>query len=432
MLQKACPRLPSFAEGSLGVASSGLAEGAHLARIIRRNTLVLAGCLALTWSIVQLAVALGAVTFSTLTGRPGLAGVAPGVLLGAWALSSLGTGRVMDRWGRGVGVRLGFVSAALGAVLAYWSTTAGAPVLFVLALGLVGAGLGAANMARTGAADMYPPERRARGIALVLVGAAAGAILSPLLFAPLLDGVREDASGLARPWLVAAALGLGGAALTLLMRVDPIDIARALRPPGAAAAVPARPLRALMGLPGVPATLVAAVATQAVMTMMMSLIGLVLVGHGHDLASVSISLSVHFLGMFGLVLVAGQVVDRLGRRRSLVVGLLTLLAGVAFMPAAHALTAALPAMFLVGVGWNIAFVAATALLSDVTAPAERGRLLGFSEFAATGCGAVAAVGGAAVLDIVGLGTLALVSSAACVIALLVVQFPRTPRVASTS
>ena len=114
------------------------------------------------------------------------------------------------------------------------------------------------------------------------------------------------------------------------------------------------------------------------------------------------------------------------------VGLLTLLAGVALMPAAHELSAALPAMFLIGVGWNIAFVAATALLSDVTAPAERGRLLGFSEFAATGCGAVAAVGGAAVLGGVGLGTLALVSSAGCVVALLVVQFPRAPRVVPAS
>jgi MFS family permease len=407
------------------MASPALAGGVDFARVIRRNTLVLAGCLALAWSIVQLAVALGAVTLSTLTGRPALAGVAPGVLLGAWALSSFGTGRVMDRWGRGIGVRLGFGSATLGAVLAYWSVTAALPALFVLALGLVGAGLGAANMARTGAADMYPPERRARGIALVLVGAAAGAILSPLLFAPLLGGVREDVAGLALPWLIAAALGVAGAALTLVMRVDPIEIARALRPPGAAGAGPARPLRTLLRLPSVPATLVVAVTTQAVMTMMMSLIGLVLVGHGHDLASVSISLSVHFLGMFALVLVVGQVVDRLGRRRSLVIGLFTLLAGVALMPASQALTAALPAMFLVGVGWNVAFVAATALLSDVTAPSERGGLLGFTEFLATGCGAIAAVGGAAVLGAVGLGTLALVSGAACVVALLVVQFSRT-------
>src|SRR3712207_7618301 len=47
---------------------------------------------------------------------------------------------------------------------------------------------GVALLARTAAGDMYPPERRARGIALVLFGAVFGAILGPLVFSPLLSG----------------------------------------------------------------------------------------------------------------------------------------------------------------------------------------------------------------------------------------------------
>ena len=44
----------------------------------------------------------------------------------------------------------------------------------------VGAASGTALLARTAAGDMYPPEHRAHGIALVLFGAVFGAILGPL------------------------------------------------------------------------------------------------------------------------------------------------------------------------------------------------------------------------------------------------------------
>src|SRR3712207_8284915 len=57
---------------------------------------------------------------------------------------------------------------------------------------------GVALLARTAAGDMYPPERRARGIALVLFGAVFGAILGPLVFSPLLSGRDLDGDSLAR------------------------------------------------------------------------------------------------------------------------------------------------------------------------------------------------------------------------------------------
>ena len=53
---------------------------------------------------------------------------------------------------------------------------------------LVGTANATALLARTAAGDMYPPERRARGIALVLFGSVFGAILGPAVFSPLLAG----------------------------------------------------------------------------------------------------------------------------------------------------------------------------------------------------------------------------------------------------
>ena len=68
----------------------------------------------------------------------------------------------------------------------------------------VGAASGTALLARTAAGDMYPPERRAHGIALVLFGAVFGAILGPAVFSPLISGHDLDGHGLAMLWSAGA------------------------------------------------------------------------------------------------------------------------------------------------------------------------------------------------------------------------------------
>src|SRR5215207_7197142 len=73
---------------------------------------------------------------------------------------------------------------------------------------------------------MYQPERRARGIALVLFGAAFGAILGPFVFVPLF--AREVAQGgqLMAPWFGAA--GFMALGLVLILNVRPAPSVSAL------------------------------------------------------------------------------------------------------------------------------------------------------------------------------------------------------------
>jgi MFS family permease len=390
---------------------------AELQRAIRWNTLVLAAAMALAWTVIQLMAGLAAVIMTQISGVAALAGFAPGAYLAGLAVGGLVTGRAMDAWGRRNGLLLAFLLGAAGTAIIYVGVTQGSLPVFVLGLVVTGFGTGGANLARTAGADMHPPERRARGIALILVGAAFGAVGSPLLFAPLLAGARgHDPAALALPWPIAGGVMLVGAALLLAIRVDPREIAARLR--AAAAAGPAgmdhaeaqnaRPITQLLLLPLVPLALLAAVVSQAVMTATMALVGLVLVDHGHDLGSVSITISIHFLGMFGLVLVVGRLVDRIGRFLSVLVGLAVLAGGVLLMLPGVALLNILPAMFAVGVGWNIAFVASTAILADVARPTERGRLLGFSDSLSIVCAGVLSIGGGLIVGTVGLPALVVV------------------------
>ena len=379
-----------------------------LSRTIRRNTIVLAGCMALSWAAVQLLVSVAAPILAELTGRRSVAGIGPAIALAFWAVGTLLVGRYMDLRGRAPGVRLGFLVAAFGYVVLFFGTQSRSLLLYLVGLAVAGAGGGAINLARAGGGDMYPPERRARGISFVLFGAAFGAILGPLVFTPLLVRTGTDLDALGPAFVAATVMMFLGVALTWAIRVDPIEIGRRLRQGAASgleAAAPARHLRELLHIPLVRVAVTAAVISQGVMAMVMSTVSLHLRVHGHSWTAVSITLSAHFLGMFGLVLIVGQVVDRIGRERGLVIGLLVLIGGMVALLADVQVLWVAPAMLIIGIGWNVSFVAATAMLADATAPVERAGLLGFTDFLGMGSSAVASLLAGVVIGALGIGAL---------------------------
>jgi predicted MFS family arabinose efflux permease len=65
------------------------------------------------------------------------------------------------------------------------------------------------------------------------------------------------------------------------------------------------------------------------------------------------------------------------------------------------------ALFGLGLGWNLSFVAATAQLADCTAPRERGKLLGFNDLLSGLTGAALALLGGFALSAVGVAALAI-------------------------
>ena len=135
----------------------------------------------------------------------------------------------MDRFGRVPVLAAGFAAGIAGCGLAALGS-AGDPAAAVLGgLVLVGAANATALLARTAAGDMYPPERRARGIALVLFGSVFGAILGPGVFSPLLAGRELDGDALATLWLAAGGFMAAGLALVCCVRPDPTRIAALLR-----------------------------------------------------------------------------------------------------------------------------------------------------------------------------------------------------------
>ena len=128
-------------------------------------------------------------------------------------------------------------------------------------------------------------------------------------------------------------------------------------------------------------------------------------------------LSAHTFGMFGLSPITGRLTDRFGSPIVIAAGL----AGLAFAALLAALAPAdgglwlTVALFMLGYGWNLCFVAASSLVTVGLSLAERTRVQGIADaltwgtaaFASLSSGLVVAYGSYTVLGFVGVALTAI-------------------------
>ena len=176
-------------------------------------------------------------------------------------------------------------------------------------------------------------------------------------------------------------------------------------------------LAELLRRPAVIAAIAGLITCQVVMTLIMTMTPLHMTDHGHDLAAVGIVISGHTFGMFALSPLSGRLTDRFGSPAVIVAGLVVL--GIASVMAAAAPpdggVVLFVALFLLGYGWNLGYVAGSALLSSGLNLAERTRLQGLTDAfiwssaaaASLSSGIVVAAAGYATLGLIGTGLVAL-------------------------
>jgi MFS family permease len=382
---------------------------------IRRNTVLLAATLTSLSGMVQLAVAVSTITLVLVTGIEGILGLGPAIFLTGGAVAALPAGRLMDRYGRIPVLAAGCLAGIVGCATTSLGCKLDSASIVVAGFALVGVAQGTILLSRAAAADMYPPHRRARGISYVLFGALFGAALGPLVFRPLFAGEELDTDALVVPWLAAGAIMVVGLALVLMIRPDPRTIAERLHfDAGGGAHEPAAPFGEILRRPGVLTALVAAIASFAGMVSVMNLTGYLVVDHGHHQSDVFTVISLHIVGMYALVLVIGWLVDRIGRRPGQVTGLAVMALstlGLAWLDSVFWMSAAL---FLLGLGWNVSYVAAVTELSDRALPSERGRLIGLTDQLSSFAAVVLVLVGGVVYSELGVEALAF-GATACVV-----------------
>ena len=377
-------------------------------RHVRRNAFLLAACLVTNSAAFQLAAALSSVTLVAVTGVKGVLGLGPAIFLTSGALAVGPAGRLMDRTGRMPVIRAAFVSGAAGCGVVAAGCSASSAVLVCLGLALVGASSSVVQLSRAAAAEMFPPERRARGMSFVLFGAVSGAVWGPLVFGPLFAHRSSVAHALAAPWLIGVPFMLAGLGIASFVRTDPKTISASYESHDDSA--PAT-VREIVRRPGVVAAMVAVVASFSVMASVMNLSGYVAFGRGHHQGDVFTMISVHILGMYGLVLFVGDLIDRFGRRKALVGGLSVMTLSNAALVWLGGVGGMSLALLGLGLGWCFSYIAATTELVELTSPSERGRLVGFTDLCAALTAAVLALLGGLVYTDGGVVALALSAAA---------------------
>lgn len=293
--------------------------------------------------------------------------------------------RVMALRGRRLGQVAGLLTGAAGALLAVMAGEIGSMALLLVGALLLGATTAANAAARYAATDLASPEHRARDLATVVWATTIGAVLGPNLSGP--SGALAETVGvpeLTGPFLVGGIMMLAAAGVVWAgMRPDPLLTARALargdsgptsvgHTPDVVEAARGGALSTIVADPLLLASVAAQACAHAAMVAVMIMTPLHMEHGGAHLDVIGFVISIHVLGMFAFSPLVGRACDRVGRGPVMAAGGAVLLASVVLSGASRAGMSwhISLGLFLLGLGWSLATVSASATIAD-RAPLER-------------------------------------------------------------
>lgn len=352
-----------------------------------------------------------AIVAVNLSGRPSLAGLPGALYVLGMAFGALIWGLTMERTGRRKGLALGQVIGVIGSGIAMGAIYYRSFAIFLAGLILVGIARSAVDLGRFAAAEVHLPAERGRAIANVVLGSTVGAIFGPLLVGP--TGVLALGFGfpeLAGPYSVSfVGLILAAGLIFFALRPEPRDIGRELsrlnKETGSSTL--SRTLPEIIKQPGVYVAMISIIFAQMVMVVPMSITSVHMKAHAHPLTAISIVISAHTLGMFAFSILSGKLTDKWGRGRVIILGSMLSIVSCLLAAPSEKLVPLVIALFLLGLGWNLAYVAGSTLLADQLAPEERAKVQGVNDLllnlgsaaSQMGSGLVYASGGYGVMGI---------------------------------
>lgn len=358
----------------------------------------------------SIGMAVGGIMAASITGTNRWIGVpvavgALGAALASWPLS-----RLMGRFGRRPGLAIGYGLAVVGAILGMGGVLASSFLLFLVGMTLFGVSNTSNLLARYAAADITPAAHRGRAMGLIVWGSTVGSILGPNLMAPAVKvGALLGLSPIGSAFLISVAgYTISAILVELLLRPDPLTIARTLEAPARGAlAAAARPVGAIVRDPRVRIAFGSLMAGQLVMIGTTSTSPVYLHDSGHAVGTIGLAVAMHLGGMYVASPLSGWLADRFGRGMMIAIGGLVLLLGLAVAGLVPSRESGLVMIGLAlnGVGWNFAFVAASALLTDALSPAERASIQGMADLVMGLLGALGSAGGGLILGTLGFGVL---------------------------
>ena len=390
-------------------------------RIARKITTVLFLSQSLSSAGFIAAFTINALVGVDLTGKPAVAGVPGALYVVGQACGSIVWGFSMERIGRRLSLACGQFIGIIGSAIAAAAVVNRSFSFFLFGLVLLGMARSAVDLGRFVAAEVHLPEKRGRAISNVVLGSTVGAIFGPLLVGPMgqlaawagypeLSGAYIAGSAVL---VAAASLIFGG------LRPEPRDIGRELGRiyPGSIPRQAPRSLAEIVRQPGVIVAMVTTAFAQMVMVVPMSITSVHMKAHQHSLNAISLVISAHTFGMYAFSIISGRMADRRGRGPVIILGSAVLILSCLMAAPSVNLLPLTVALFLLGLGWNFAYVAGSTLLADQLSPMERAKTQGFNDLLLNLASGGSQLGSGLVYATGGYGIMALTAAAMAVVPL---------------
>jgi MFS family permease len=358
--------------------------------LARRNAMVLAVAQALAGGNNTVIVSTASIVGAVLAPDKGLATLPiTAMVIGMW-FGTLPVGWLARRFGRRFALQTGSVFGVLSGLISYAAVMNGQ--FWLLLIGTFCGGLYAAahNSYRFAAADTASEAFRPKVVSWVLAGGVFAAVIGPQLVIFTKDLLSPHM--FAASYLGQSACALIAAGVLMFVKMPPLPATRIENP---------RPLAAIVRTPRFIVAVACGMASYAMMNMVMTSAPLAMIGCGHSVTDATLGIQWHVLAMYAPSFVTGSLISRFGVERITGIGLgliaLTAVVGLAGISVAHFWSA----LVLLGVGWNLAFIGATTMVTQCHRPHERNKVQAFNDFLIFGSMAVASFSSGQLLEYLG-------------------------------
>ncbi|MFJ8513191.1 MFS transporter [Lysinibacillus xylanilyticus] len=328
-------------------------------------------------------ITVGALLAQQMLGTDAYAGVPSALFTLGSAGAAFIVGKLSQRYGRRTGLSTGFFVGGLGAIGVVIAAITNSVILLFASLLIYGAGTASNLQARYAGTDLANNKQRAKAISTTMVMTTFGAVAGPNLVEIMGKvAVSIGVPSLAGPFILSAtAFILAGLVLFIMLRPDPLEIAKMIeadrREIGYGNKTESLNEKAI-NKRGLTVGATVMVLTQIVMVAIMTMTPVHMKHHGHGLSEVGIVIGFHVGSMYLPSLVTGILVDKIGRTAmSIASGVTLLCAGLlaAFAPS-DSMVLLIVALSLLGLGWNFGLISGTAQIVDSTEPSTRAKTQG--------------------------------------------------------
>lgn len=327
-------------------------------------------------------ITVGALLAQDMLGTDSFAGVPVALFTLGSAGAALLVGRLSQHFGRRLGLATGFLAGGIGAFGVVISALTSNILLLFASLLIYGAGVATNLQARYAGTDLANSTQRATAISIAMVSTSFGGVAGP----NLVDAMGRFATAigvpaLAGPFILAAiAYMLAGLVILVLLRPDPLVVAKAIadvqRTDGNNLSDEKSSNLAIKKR-GIVVGATIMVLTQIVMVSIMTMTPVHMGLLGLGLKEVGFVIGFHIGSMYLPSLVTGILIDKIGRMAMVMVYVTTLLAaGVIASVAPANMLVLIIVLTLLGLGWNFGLISGTALIVDATHPSTRAKTQG--------------------------------------------------------